>query len=164
MLRPVLKERPDERLRHYLHALWGAHSRRRCGPSAKEGNFSAALCFTPWVIAGLCAGYFALADTLNTTRVESSPRSVIVRHGPIPIAGNLSIPRDSLRQLYCVERERRSTQGTPVSYDLQAIMADGLSMTLIKGLPNAEQALYLEQEIERCMGITDELVRSELWR
>ncbi len=132
--------------------------------TAEEGNLSAALCFMPWVIAGLCAGYFALADILNTTRVEASLSGMIVRHGPIPASRGLSIPRNSLRQLYCVERERRSAQGTPVSYDLQAIKADGSSTALIKGLPSAEQALYLEQEIERCMGITDELVRSELWK
>lgn len=132
--------------------------------SAEEGNFSASLCFMPWVIAGLCAGYFALADILNTTWVEASLSDMIVRHGPILVSRGLSISRDSLRQIYCVERERRSAEGAPVSYDLQAITADGSSMTLIKGLPNAEQALYLEQEIERCMGIADEMVRSELWR
>ncbi|HMQ31313.1 MAG TPA: hypothetical protein PKD53_11325 [Chloroflexaceae bacterium] len=114
------------------------------------------------VLVGIGVAYWALAMFVNGTTVEASYGALAVRHGPLPALGNLDLPRDGIRQLYCVERVRRSRRSTTVSYSLQAVKADGGSVAVVKGLDNPEQALYLEQELERFLGIRDEGVRGEL--
>lgn len=113
-------------------------------------------------IVGAVLVYTAAAMFLNTTSVEASYGSVAVRHGPLPWPGNLSLPTDGLRQIYGLERLRRSRRNTSTTYDLQAVKADGAAVALIRGLTSAEQALYLEQEIERFLGIKDSPVPGEL--
>ena len=138
----------------------------------------------PMVLAFVMT-YMTLTAFVNTTWVEASSQTLSVRsgplptltnlsflrpytqlYGPLPASGNLSLPRDSIRQLYCVERCDRfgnsSHRGTIISYELQAIKADGSPITVIKNLRNTEQALYLEQQLERFLGIKDAPVRGDL--
>lgn len=121
-----------------------------------------ALFATLHVLVGLGLAYGTLSMFLNTTTVEVSHSALTVRHGPLPAPGNLALPREELRQLYCVERIHRSRRGGSVSYTLQAVRSDGRSVALVQGLESTEQALFLEQEIERFLGIADEPVRGAL--
>lgn len=123
-----------------------------------------ALFATLHVLVGVVMAYGALSMFVNSTRVEASYGTLSVRHGPLPAFKKLDLPRDSLRQLYCVERLRSSRRSTSVTYELQAVKADGASVAVLKGLEDAEQALYLEQELERFLAIADEPVRGELPR
>lgn len=123
-----------------------------------------ALFATIHALVGLGVAYGALTMFLNTTTVAASYSALSVRHGPLPAPGNLELPRDALRQLYCVEHVSRSRRGSSVTYRVQAVKADGSSAALIKGLASAEQALFLEQELERFLAIKDERVRGELPR
>jgi hypothetical protein len=63
-------------------------------------------------------------------------------------------------QLACCSTTWRS--GT--YYDLCALARDGSSTTLVSGLPAPQQALYLEQQFERRLRITDRPVPGELKR
>lgn len=121
-----------------------------------------ALFATFHALVGVAMAYGALTMFLNTTRVAASYNMLSVRHGPLPSFGNLDLPRDGLRQLYCVERLSSSRRSRSLSYDLQAVKADGSAVTVLRGLESAEQALYLEQELERFMSIKDEPVRGEI--
>jgi hypothetical protein len=132
-------------------------------------------------VVGIGMSYVSLTAFVNTTRVEvsfhalsvcSGPLPTITNlsflrqfnqfYGPLPASENLSLSRDSIRQLYCVERRHHVKQNTTISYELQAIKADGSSIAIIKNLKNIEQALYLEQQVECFLGIRDEPVRGEI--
>lgn len=130
--------------------------------SIASGAGAFALFATLHVLAGVVLAYTALAQFLNTSSVEASYGMITVRHGPLPWPGNQQLSRDAIRQLYCVERMRRTRNGQSVTYELQAVKADGASAAVVKGLTSAEQALFLEQELERFLGIRDEPVRGEL--
>jgi hypothetical protein len=112
-------------------------------------------------LAGIGVAYGALSMFLNATRVDASYGMLSVRHGPLPAFGNLDLPRDSLRQLYCLERVSSSRRGT-VTYELKALKADGSSVAVLQGLQSTEQALFLEQELERFLGIKDVPMSGEL--
>lgn len=114
------------------------------------------------VAAGVGLAYTTLAMFLNNTQVDASYGALSVRHGPLPWLGNLQLSRDAIRQLYCVERVRRSRRSAATTYELKAVRADGSAATVLSSLQTTEQALYLEQELERFLGIKDEPVRGEL--
>ncbi len=128
--------------------------------AAGAGDF--ALFASLHVLVGIGVAYAALAQILNRTTVDASFGALTVRHGPLPAARNVELSRETIRQLYGVERVRRSRRSTSVTYELQAIKADGGSVAVVKGLETPEQALFLEQELERFLGIKDEAVRGEL--
>ncbi len=132
------------------------------GIALAAGAGAFALFGTLHALVGLLVAYGAVTMFVNSTQVEANYGTLTVRHGPLPAFGNKDLPRDSLRQLYCVERVRRTRSGSSASYELQAVKADGSSVGVLKGIENAEQALYLEQELERFLGIRDEAVRGEL--
>ncbi|MEI6775934.1 MAG: hypothetical protein WCK70_03450 [Chloroflexales bacterium] len=134
-------------------------------------------------VIGFVMAYLSLTAFVNTTRVEVSFHALSVRsgplpaltnlsflrpynqlYGPLPASENLSLPRDSIRQFYCIERRHHVKRSTSISYELQAIKADGSPIAVIKNLQNIEQALYIEQELERFLGIKDEPVDGELPR
>ena len=50
-------------------------------------------------------------------------------------------------QLYAVKEK--------ASYELHVALADGSSMPLLKKLPELNQALFIEQQIESALGIDD---------
>ncbi len=131
---------------------------------SSAGHAAFALAAIPHVLIGLWLARLSLSNLLNTTRVEASASGLSVYDTPIPASKDLSIPRDSLRQLYCVEPGNHSRRGPSGSCDLWAIKADGSSIAVLKSLADPEQALYIEQELERYLGIKDEPVDGELPR
>jgi DNA-directed RNA polymerase subunit RPC12/RpoP len=123
----------------------------------------------PNVGIGLYLGYVSLAGLLNTTRVEASQRGLIIRQGPLPWPGNRTIPCHTLTQLYCQERGGRrgilpalARVFLSSSYRLLALDARGREVKLLSGIADKEQALYLEQALERQLGIEDSPVAGEL--
>jgi hypothetical protein len=142
--------------------FWNSFVCAWMGMAIAGGAGAFALFGTFHALVGLGIAYGAVTMFVNSTKVEASYGSLSVRHGPLPAFGNKDLARDAIRQLYCVERVRSLRHSSSVSYELQAIKADGSSVGLLKGIQNAEQALYLEQELERFLGIKDEAVRGEL--
>lgn len=131
---------------------------------SSAGHAAFALAAIPHLLIGLWLGRLTLSNLLNTTRVEASASDLRVYNTPISASNNLSIPRDSLRQFYCVEPGHHSRRGPSGLCDLWAIKADGSSIAVLKSLADPEQALYLEQELERYLRIKDEPVDGELPR
>jgi hypothetical protein len=136
-------------------------------PSVGSGgdDFSVKLSIL-FTVIGIVLAYFTLTTFVNKTRIDVNTNALTVRYGPIPSVRGLSLPRDSLRQFYCVKQlyGSRNRSSARTYYHLQALNADGLAITVIRNLQDAEEALYLEQELERFLGIKDELVRGELQR
>jgi hypothetical protein len=116
------------------------------------------------VAVGVSIGYGALTGLLNKTTVVVSGGELIVRHGPLPWRGNHRIPAAEIEQLYAVANEQRNKNGVSHTYDVKAVMKGGRELGLITKLPESAQALYLEQELERALGISDARIAGELPR
>lgn len=116
------------------------------------------------VAVGLFLAYFTVAMFVNTTEVVVANGMLTVRHGPLPWRGNREVPTEALEQLYCEEHISRTRNGTTVSYSVRARGRDGRVVKLVTGLPERDQAMYIEQEIERHLGIADRPVAGQVRR
>jgi len=116
------------------------------------------------VAAGLFLAYTTAAMFVNTTEVVVADGVLTVRHGPLPWLGNQQIATATLEQLYCEEHVSRTRNGTTITYSVRARSKDGRMVKLVTGLPERDQAMYIEQEIERHLGIADRPVSGQLRR
>jgi hypothetical protein len=114
---------------------------------------------------GVLLTYACLAFLVNTTRVAATHGSLTVRHGPLPWRGSRTLPVSSIDQLYAVARTTRDSDGdTQSTYSVRVKRKDGTTIDLLTGLFTAEQALYVEQEVERRLGIVDRPMAGEIAR
>ena len=114
------------------------------------------------VIVGAGITYFTAASIVNTSFIEVERGTVSIRHGPLPWFGNRTIRSADLEQLYTEQRYHRTKHGGYYTYDLRAVTRGGGRIKLLSGLVDPAQALYLEQEIERCLKIEDRHVVGEM--
>ncbi len=112
---------------------------------------------------GVALAYGTIAGFVNRTVIRVGQGILEVRHGPLPWAGNKTFPADEITQLYCKEHVQHGKNGPSVAYSVELILNNGRE-TLVKGLNECEQALYVEQELERFLRIEDKPVRGELPR
>ena len=123
------------------------------------------LFLVPFVLVGLGMAVHGLASLLNTTTVTVDHSALLIQHRPIPYPGNRLAAGD-IQQLYTKKRVSTSSSSsggsrTSVSYELRAITQDGREKKLLGGLDTAEQAQYIEQEVERFLRIKNRPVRGE---
>jgi len=127
----------------------------------------------PWIlvvfpIAHLAVGvgltYFTLAGFLNTTTIAVGSEELRIRHAPLPWPGVRRLAAQDVEQLYCKERVHRGKNSATTTYEVWAALRGRPARKLVAGLPEAEQALFLEQRIERALGLADMPVPSELPR
>ena len=121
----------------------------------------------PFQLIGFGVAYFALAVFVNTTTLTVSRRRLVVRHGPLPFPGNVDMDPGDIEQVFVDEQlnvhrhENSSSSSVSRSYRLQARLKDGTKKTLIRALPDADEALWLEQLLKDELGIADRPVRGE---
>ncbi len=113
---------------------------------------------------GIGLAWFTLAGLLNTTTIRARRGLVEITSGPIPCGGNATLSTDDLAQLYCKESVSHSKNGTSYSYQVLAVTKANVRKTLLKGLNEADQALFIEQELERFLGIEDRPMPGEIAR
>jgi len=125
----------------------------------------------PWIavvfpIAHLSAGiwltYFVIAGFLNQTTITLTSEALRVRHRPVPWWGNRDLPVESIEQLYCREKRNKGVS----SYELVAVLRPGInasegSEVKLATLPDLPEARYLEQQVERRVGITHRRITGE---
>jgi hypothetical protein len=112
--------------------------------------------------AGLFLIYTVATNFINATLITVNPQTLDIKHGPIPAWGNKTLNPSDIAQIYCKEIITRSRRSQTITYEVAAIMHDQRRETLLTGLYNAEQALYIEQEVERFLGIANEDVPGEM--
>ena len=70
-----------------------------------------------------------------------------------------------LEQLYSKEHVSRTNKGgVRYSYEVHALTRSGNHVKILGGLSDTEQALFIEQEIEKNLRIEDTPVRGEISR
>ena len=114
------------------------------------------------VAAGVGLTYYTLTGLMNRTTIEVSRNRLTIRHGPLPWPGNMDVPGRQFTQIYGVENSRTNKGTTTYTYDLIALDREGRTTKLITGLTDKEQVLYLEQTLERRLGIEDAPVDGEV--
>ncbi len=120
----------------------------------------------PWIftVLAICLSYVAIGRWINKTKIEVTKLQLKISHGPLPWTLTSKIATSDIKQLY-VKEERIRTNITDgeflMTYDLHTIDKVGEDEILIMGLNSNEQALYLEQEIKKYLGIENQVVPDE---
>lgn len=116
------------------------------------------------VVAGVGLTSFTLASLVNTTTIGVGRGLLSIKHSPIWWPRNRVLSSDRIRQLFCKQRTHRDDDSTNTVYSLWALLSDGSTVKLLDSWKDADQVLYLEQEIERALGLRDEPVGGEMRR
>ena len=111
---------------------------------------------------GLGLTYYVIAGWLNRTYVFADKQRIEVRHRPIPWIGARKIEALDLKQLYVKEKVSRSNNSSSHSYEVRAVTNSGKNIKILGGLEDQEQALFIEQEIEKHLKIKNAPVRGEV--
>lgn len=109
---------------------------------------------------GLFILYMTLVSFVNHTRIEVSRDKLTIHCGPLPWTENHTLSGKELAQLY-VHAPANSTNTT--GHSLLALDKQGRKVQLLTGL-DKEQVRYLEQALERQLGIEDSPVEGEMPR
>jgi hypothetical protein len=124
----------------------------------------------PVLLAGLLAcGYLLAARILNSTVVTVSGGRIRVRHGPLPWPGSGELDAGGIVQIFVRSRTVRRGSGprgrrTRTVFVLAALLEGGGVVELVDRLETRDQALWLECEIEKTLGIADRVVPGEILR
>ena len=118
------------------------------------------------VAVGIGLSYYVLVGYLNKTTINIDFNAISIKHGPLPVWDNKTVPSRQLKQLYS-KKYRPLTNRRGYSYAVHAITSDATTgswrnIKLLSGLDTSEQALFIEQEIEKFLKITDLPVKGEL--
>jgi hypothetical protein len=116
------------------------------------------------VAAGVFITYLTISLFVNRTVIRVAGGELTIRHGPLPWFGNHTLFGGDLEQLYCEEKMHRGKNSTSTTYSVGAILRGGEKKELLSGLETPDQALYIEQQLERKLGIEDRPVSGELSR
>lgn len=120
------------------------------------------LFLTPFVLVGIGTGWAALALLLNRTTIRVEGGRLTVSHAPIWWPGRRDLETAAVDQLYCEEYVAYSQNDVPqYRLGVRALLKDGSKLKLVTGMEDASQALYLEQLLEKHLGIADRPVRGE---
>ena len=114
------------------------------------------------VAVGIGLTYYVLAGYLNKTIIDVNFNSITIRHAPIPFWGNKKVSSKTVRQLYCKKDDYYGGRNGYRSFAVHAITSERKNIKLLSGLDNSEQALFIEQEIEKFLKIEDKPVKGEL--
>ncbi|MCK6447328.1 MAG: hypothetical protein L6Q99_13135 [Planctomycetes bacterium] len=113
-------------------------------------------------VAAVFLTYAAAAALANVTRIRATRESIRVAHGPLPWFGNLELAADAVTgfatRARLADREWvvRHGKRVPVeSHDfvLHARLANGAEPPILRGAFDAETTCYLQQELERGLGL-----------
>lgn len=114
------------------------------------------------VAIGVGGIYAVLCGFFNRTVIRVSGGELSVRHGPIPYPGNRQILTADIKQLFCTETIHRGKRSSRTTYNLLVKVKEGDKITLLSGLDDLDQGLYVEQQIERHLNIQDKRVPGQV--
>jgi hypothetical protein len=129
-----------------------------------QGQWAMATFGTLHGLVGVGLTYFVIAGYVNKTYITISYDSLAVQHKPLPFPGAQILKTSDIKQLYSKEKIYHGRNGTSCSYEIHVITHSGKTVKLLSGLSSSEEALFLEQEIEKHLGIQDQVVRGEIRR
>jgi hypothetical protein len=134
--------------------------------SAAFGNDETPLVMILFPIGHIAAGvgitYYVLASFVNKTDITVSPQSIRVRTYPMKWLGDKTISIAEIKQLYTTEKIRRHKNGVSITYTVSVMTNENREKKLLGGLDTKAQALFIEHEIEKIIGIENSAVVGEV--
>lgn len=129
-----------------------------------SGELSMLLFMSIHLAVGLGFLYWSLAALFNTTYITVDSNYINIQHRPFQLFfKEYQLETKEVDQLYVKKYSNGSTNGTPnYVYGVMAIMKSKEEIKIIKGLNKPQQALYIEQEIEKFAEIKDRPVAGEV--
>lgn len=115
------------------------------------------------IIAGIVLFVWLASLYLNHIDIIVDDNSLQVRKGPIknPFKEDINLFPEEIEQLYVEKYVSSRTNGrSNYSYKLLAILPDHKTITLLKN-SSKRLCLYLEESIERRLGIKDQAIKGE---
>lgn len=114
------------------------------------------------VAVGVGLTYSTVAGLLNRTSVTVGSGEITIRQGPVPWPGNRTVNGAEIRQLFREETISTSRRSRSSRYHVCAVTSEKRKLRLLGNVPGADVALYLEQAIERALGLEDQRVAGEM--
>jgi hypothetical protein len=114
---------------------------------------------------GVGVAYGTLATLLNSTTLRINPQTLTLTHGPLPWPGNMQVSPSEIKQLFSRQVVTYSRKGgRSITYEVRVVYHNTHEKVLVRGLREPNEALYIEQQIERALHIADETVTGEMSR
>ncbi len=115
------------------------------------------------VAIGIGVTYFGVANVINRTLIVADKETIKISHQPLPWRGGRTVYAAAIKQLYVHREETRRSRSGQMSevFSVHALLADQASVPLVEGLKSRFQALFIEQELERQLGIKAAVVQGE---
>lgn len=129
-----------------------------------RGHLSAATFMSVHFCVGVFVTYYTLAHWVNDTEITVADGELTISHGPLPWIGDIRRSVHDLDQLYVVEESAHTwNRGWTKNYRLNAVTTNGRCLKLLT-LSEREEAVYIEDQVEKHIGIADRRVPGELPR
>ena len=109
----------------------------------------------------LAANYALMIGFFNTTVISVTSNVISVKDGPFPIWGNKRLASKDVLQLYCKKENVWNKFYVSTDFSVEAVMDGKSNVTLLFNLKQADQALFVEQEIEKFLNIEDKPIKGE---
>ena len=114
-----------------------------------------------FVAAGIFMTYRVIAEFFNKTYIFANESKIEIRHRPVPWIGNLKVDAADINQLYVKEVVDRGEGGTSTTYELHAKTNSGKDVQMLPGLPDADQAKFVEEKLEALLHIENRSIPGE---
>ncbi|MCI4666564.1 MAG: hypothetical protein MRZ79_00280 [Bacteroidia bacterium] len=109
------------------------------------------------VAMGICLTYYTIAGYLNKTIMVVGNGSLSITHDPMWWPGNRSYAIEGIKQLYVKLDEHDKSS----SYSIWMVDHENCSKKLIDFIEDLQEAIFIEESLEREMGIEDMPVKGE---
>ncbi len=116
---------------------------------------------SPWLMkvfpighlgVGIGLTYYLFALFLNRTEITVGSGKMEIRTLPVPWRGNKRVRVADVSQIYVSEKVRNnSNNGMSKRYELHMIDRKNKQTPLIKGIDDAQEALFLERRLEELL-------------
>lgn len=99
--------------------------------------------------------YSTAANWVNRTNVFVSQNAIEIKRAPMPWPGNKRVEINEIEQFYVKTRITGSRDKRQVNYELHFIEKNKNDVMLLTGFGSKPGLLFVEQEIEKYLGIVD---------
>ncbi|MEI6537881.1 MAG: hypothetical protein WCN98_21250, partial [Verrucomicrobiaceae bacterium] len=105
------------------------------------------------VAVGVGLTYFALATMFNRTVIMAGQGSLRISSGPVPWGRNIDMSSSDIDQIFCKAKTRRNDNDSSPAYEVWALLHNGSTLRLLGSDADQDQALFIEQKLNKAFGI-----------
>lgn len=142
--------------------FWNGFMAVWMGIAIKQGAWEMAAFGTIHAAVGIFIVYYTVALFINKTDIRIDTYNLSIKHYPLPWFGQTQIPVEHVKQVYCEKKINRGKNSTHITHEVRYLDQNRRKKKLISGLNDADQARFIESEIEKTLGIKDRAVSGEI--